>query len=103
MQATDLHRLGQPPGAGSALDALWWAAHDDWGRAHACAQAGEGTPDADWVHAYLHRAEGDLANAGYWYARAGRPQPTGSLDQEWHDIATALLGEARDANGTGGS
>ncbi|MBV8914988.1 MAG: hypothetical protein JOZ05_18355, partial [Acetobacteraceae bacterium] len=69
---------------------LWWAARGDWDRAHACAQEDEGGP-ADWVHAYLHRVEGDLGNARYWYAQAGKPEATGPLDAEWTAIAGALL------------
>jgi hypothetical protein len=69
--------------------ALWWAARGEWGRAHAVAQEG-GSREADWVHAYLHRVEGDLENARYWYGRAGRPQATGPLEDEWAAIARAL-------------
>ena len=76
---------GLPP----ALAALWWAARDEWERAHEAAQSDAG-PDADWVHAYLHRVEGDLENAGYWYGRAKRPAATGALDAEWAAIAAEL-------------
>ncbi len=51
-----------------------------------------GTEDAAWVHAYLHRKEGDEANAGYWYRRARRPHARVTLDEEWREIAGALLG-----------
>jgi hypothetical protein len=51
----------------------------------------EGEADHDWVHAYLHRVEGDPGNARYWYARAKKPAATGSLDEEWARIAEALL------------
>ncbi len=71
------------------LQALWWDAKGDWTRAHECAQACE-TPEGDWVHAYLHRVEGDLANAGYWYRRAKRPVGVGDLAQERAIIADAL-------------
>ena len=80
-----------PGGLGLALQALWWAGKGDWGRAHGCAQQGEGDPACDWAHAYLHRAEGDLANASYWYRRAGRLVATGPLQDEWDAIAAALL------------
>ena len=53
----------------------------------------ESSNDAAWVHAYLHRVEGDLGNAGYWYRRAGKPVAKGSLDEEWGAIAAALLRE----------
>ena len=69
--------------------ALWWAARGDWDLAHAVAQADDGA-DAAWVHAYLHRVEGDLDNAAYWYRRAGRPVATGPLEPEWAAIAAAL-------------
>jgi hypothetical protein len=49
------------------------------------------TPEGAWVHAYLHRKEGDDGNAGYWYRRGGKPPASGSLDAEWNAIAAALL------------
>ena len=69
--------------------ALWWAARGDWDRAHGVAQDGK-SREADWVHAYLHRVEGDLENARYWYSRAERPVQTGPLEEEWAAIAAAL-------------
>jgi len=81
---------GKPPaGAGKALLALWHDAGGDWDRAHELAQAAGGR-DGDWVHAYLHRKEGDVGNAGYWYARAGRPAASGDLAAEWEAIAREL-------------
>ena len=74
----------------AAAQALWWDAKGDWTRAHECAQAQEDAEGA-WVHAYLHRKEGDLDNAGYWYRRAGRPEASGPLEAEWETIARALL------------
>src|SRR6185369_17617847 len=73
------------------LQALWWAGKGDWDKAHTIVMAEEGA-DAAWVHAYLHRVEGDLPNAGYWYRAAGKPVATGTLDAEWDAIAAALLG-----------
>ena len=73
------------------LAALWWAAKGGWDRAHKIVQD-ESTADAAWVHAYLHRVEGDSANAGYWYRRAAKPVAAGSLETEWERIASALLG-----------
>ena len=73
------------------LAALWWAAKGDWDAAHRIVQD-ENTPDAAWVHAYLHRVEGDLSNAGYWYRQAGQPVAKDSLEVEWERIASALLG-----------
>jgi hypothetical protein len=72
------------------LLALWWDAKGDWNRAHEIAQEISGA-DAAWVHAYLHRKEGDLGNAAYWYARAGRPVAKGELSAEWESIAVELL------------
>ncbi|MBX3012456.1 MAG: hypothetical protein KF832_13155 [Caldilineaceae bacterium] len=79
-----------PTGLSLALQALWQAGTGDWHAAHAITQA-EGDADVDWVHAYLHREEGDLSNAGYWYRRAGKPVATQSLADEWQAIATTLL------------
>lgn len=72
-----------------AQQALWWDAKGDWSRAHECAQACDDA-DGAWVHAYLHRVEGDLANAGYWYRRANRPIGAGDLAQERATILAAL-------------
>ncbi|MCJ2110176.1 hypothetical protein MKK64_02935 [Methylobacterium sp. E-025] len=74
-----------------ALAALWWAAKGPahWDRAHALVQDAAGA-DAAWVHAHLHRLEGDPANAAYWYARASRPVATGDLAAERDAIAAAL-------------
>ena len=77
--------------ANAPLAALWWAAKGAWDQAHKLVQD-ESTADAAWVHAYLHRVEGDLGNAGYWYRQAGKPVVTGSLDAEWEAIVSALLG-----------
>jgi len=73
------------------LQALWWAAKDDWDKAHKIVMEEHGA-DAAWVHAYLHRVEGDLPNAGYWYRTAGRPVAKAALEAEWEAIAAALLG-----------
>jgi hypothetical protein len=79
-----------PPGLSGPLRALWWDARGDWDRAHAAAQDGEDA-DSAWVHAYLHRKEGDLANADYWYRRAGRNRPAETLEAEWAAIAATFL------------
>jgi len=83
-----------PPSLGPALDALWFEAKGDWERAHTLAQADEGGA-GDWVHAYLHRKEGDASNAAYWYRRAGKPASRTSLADEWTQIVTALLAQGR--------
>jgi hypothetical protein len=74
-----------------ALAALWWDAKGDWVRAHELAQQDEG-PEGSWVHAYLHRKEGDQGNATYWYGRAGQPVSRQPLEAEWLNIASDLLG-----------
>jgi hypothetical protein len=74
-----------------ALAGLWWDAKGDWAKAHESAQQDEG-PAGAWVHAYLHRKEGDVSNAAYWYRRAGKPAARGSLQQEWNEITASLLG-----------
>jgi hypothetical protein len=79
-----------PPDLSSLLRALWHDAKGDWEAAHAIAQD-VGDEHGAWVHAYLHRKEGDEGNAGYWYRRAGRPHSRASLDKEWNEIAGALL------------
>ena len=79
-----------PPPVGEALRALWHDARGDWDAAHRVAQ--DVDDDAgSWVHAYLHRKEGDRANAAYWYRRAGKPVETGPLEAEWKAIVAALL------------
>ncbi len=83
--------LAAPPdGLSLAVQGLWWAEHGDWARAHECAQA-QTDRDGDAVHAYLHRVEGDLDNAAYWYRRARRPVATGALEAEWETLAAELL------------
>lgn len=85
-----LHQSEPPATLPPLLAALWWEAKGDWHQAHEIAQAENG-PDAAWVHAYLHRKEGDTANAGYWYRQARQPHCTLPLDAEWEQIASALL------------
>jgi hypothetical protein len=74
----------------SALCALWLAGRGEWERAHQVAQE-DNTREGSWVHAYLHRAEGDTGNASYWYRRAARPVQTGDLRSEWEQIVMELL------------
>ena len=81
------------PNLDAPLAALWWAAKGKWDEAHKLVQD-EATTDAAWVHAYLHRVEGDLGNAGYWYRHAGKPVAKDALEAEWERIASALLGSA---------
>jgi len=79
-----------PRGAAPALAALWWARKNDWDQAHTIVMSQE-SRDAAWVHAYLHRVEGDADNAAYWYGQARRPIARGTLDAEWNEIVAALL------------
>jgi hypothetical protein len=77
-------------GLSGALLALWWDAQGDWEKAHEVVQDVEGR-DGAWVHAYLHRKEGDLGNASYWYGRAGRDVVTGDSRSEWEGIVREML------------
>ena len=85
-----LNHSSPPPELSSALQGLWWDAKGEWDKAHDCAQADEGGV-GDWVHAYLHRKEGDKDNAGYWYRRVDQPFCDKPLAEEWADIAQSLL------------
>ena len=81
-----------PPGLREELLSLWYDAKGDWDQAHKIVQE-MGGKNAAWVHAYLHRTEGDLSNSSYWYSRAGRKMSNDSLETEWRQIAAALLAE----------
>jgi hypothetical protein len=83
----------EPPPASGPLLALWWAGKGDWDRAHGLVMD-DASREAAWVHAWLHRVEGDIPNARYWYAQARRPERGGALEAEWDEIAAALLGAA---------
>jgi hypothetical protein len=72
------------------LEALWCDAQQDWDSAHRIAQSDQSKNGA-WVHAYLHRKEGDLGNASYWYSQAGRKMPDNTPDQEWEFIAKSII------------
>jgi hypothetical protein len=85
-----LSDAGPPRGLSAPLAALWWAKKGDWDKAHKLVQD-EASADAAWVHAYLHRFEGDFGNARYWYAQARKPATGGDLDAEWSALVTALL------------
>ena len=89
-----LDAAAPPSGLGRALEALWYEAKGEWHRAHRLAQS-EDTADGAWVHAYLHRVEGDASNAAYWYRRAGRPVSDLPTAEEWAAIAEALLAGSR--------
>lgn len=81
-----------PTEASVYLQALWLEAKGNWDKAHVLIQ---NLPDknAAWIHAYLHRKEGDTWNADYWYRQAGRKRPSTTLQEEWENIITTLLKE----------
>jgi hypothetical protein len=87
---TSLAGATPPAGLAGPVEGLWWAAKGDWDRAHKIVQDDE-SREAAWVHAYLHRVEGDLPNATYWYRAAGQPVAQGTLENEWSAIVAALL------------
>lgn len=83
----------QPPSQLSLhLESLWWDAKGNWDKAHHLADRVIEDSDGDWIHAYLHRKEGDSFNAGYWYNRAGKPRFKGSLEEEWEQLTRYFLG-----------
>lgn len=85
----------QPPtDVSDLLRALWYAKKGDWEAAHEIAQASNGLQHC-WLHAYLHREEGDAGNARYWYNRAGRSFPAASLEQEWKEMVMHQLAGAK--------
>lgn len=83
---------GKPPADSSIyLQALWYDANNNWEQAHTLIQDLETDTIAAWIHAYLHRKEGDTWNADYWYRRAGRKRPAGTLAEEWKTIVDFCL------------
>ncbi len=92
LQTLDHPEAGVPTGLLPPLEALWRERAGEWDRAHRIVQA-EADADSAWVHAYLHRKEGDRSNARYWYARAGRPESAVPPEREWEEIVRALLGK----------
>ncbi len=91
MTADDLRQLPAVPDHLSLVaQALWHDAQGDWEAAHNCAQEDHSSLGS-WMHAYLHRKEGDIGNARYWYSQAGRGVFAGTLEQEWQAIAETVL------------
>lgn len=81
----------EPPiGLSPILLSLWWDKKGEWERSHDIAQDLH-TKDGSWIHAYLHRKEGDIWNADYWYSRAGKTRPDTSPDIEWESIVRSFL------------
>jgi len=89
---SSLDRKAPPPFATPLLRALWYGLRGEWNTAHELAQA-QDDADGAWVHAWLHRIEGDLANADYWYRRARRAPARGDTREEGQQIAEALIGQ----------
>ncbi|MBU62775.1 MAG: hypothetical protein CMI26_09760 [Opitutae bacterium] len=86
--------IDPPAGLNPLVLSLWLARKGRWDASHEVAQEIDDS-DGSWVHAYLHRVEGDIGNAGYWYSRSGKPAKGAgeSLDEEWLEIAAVLLGD----------
>jgi hypothetical protein len=85
-----LKKSTPPENINPLLLALWFDANNEWNKAHEAAQD-IATKDGSWIHAYLHRKEGDLLNASYWYSRAGREMPSVPLETEWENILSELI------------
>ena len=83
-------KLADPPGQSCLLDSVWYGLKGSWDKAHDRVQEQSGI-DAAWIHAWLHRMEGDLSNARYWYGQAGRELCSGDLHAEGEAIAAELL------------
>ena len=94
-----LNNTAAPAGLSCALTGLWHDANGDWDTAHRVVQSGNTEEDA-WVHAYLHRKEGDIDNAHYWYRRCNRQPAIEPLEDEWATIAVALLEKDTDGRST---
>ncbi len=89
--AESIHDERPDPGLSETLISLWWDKKGDWDTAHSIAQDIP-TRQGSAVHAYLHREEGVLWNADYWYSRAGRVRPDISLEEEWTQLVHEMLG-----------
>lgn len=81
-----------PESLSTELQSLWWIKKGNWEKAHDLAQDA-GTRNGDWIHAHLHRVEGDLGNASYWYSRAGKPNCQTSLPEEWESLVKHILNQ----------
>ena len=85
-----LAKENSPTGIDPLLEALWHDAKGNWSEAHNIAQDIT-TKEGSWIHAYLHRKEGDQSNAGYWYHRAQKELPVVSLEGEWESLVKAMI------------
>lgn len=79
-----------PPNTSVYVKALWYDAKDNWNQAHELIQ-NISDKNGSWLHAYLHRKEGNTGNADYWYAKAGKKRPSATLSEEWEQIVTEFL------------
>ena len=87
---TSLKSATTPSFSNPLLLALWHEGRGDWEASHNIAQDIH-SKEGSWVHAYLHRKEGDIWNADYWYNRAGRKRPPYGLEQEWREMVEWFL------------
>lgn len=85
-----LEQKTPPPQLTPVLQALWHDGKEDWESSHTIAQDIH-DKNGSWVHAYLHRKEGDLSNARYWYSMAGKKMPAVTLKEEWESLVRAFL------------
>ena len=93
MTVTEFAQLQTSPSSlPKALQALWYDKRGDWNTAHEIVQ-NAGDRDSAWVHAYLHRKEGDISNARYWYGRCGKPEFKATPNREWEHITSDLLAQ----------
>nr|WP_299357825.1 hypothetical protein [Mucilaginibacter sp.] len=90
MTFNEFKELARPEGLPVQLKSLWYDGQGDWARAHAEVDQLSDKASA-WVHAYLHRKEGDLWNADYWYSKAGKVRPQVSLEVEWESLVKQFL------------
>ena len=87
-----LDQKNPPEQLSEHLKSLWYDAKGDWDQAHHIADRVLSDRDGDWIHAYLHRKEGDQYNASYWYNRAAKPKHKGTLQQEWQELVEHFIG-----------
>lgn len=90
MTMDEFKSSANPKGFSVELEALWHDGKGDWNKSHEVIQD-VNSKNAAWIHAYLHRKEGDLGNAQYWYSRAGKTMPGTSLDDEWRSLVEHFL------------
>lgn len=87
---SSLKNSAPPEGLGVILSALWWEKKGNWQKAHDLVEH-ENSAAGAWIHAYLHRVEGDIWNADYWYRHAGKTRPSVSTSEEWSQLVNNFL------------